>query len=344
MYKTPMTGNRMESSIRDYLSLPQAPAWQKLFLSRWVPPGIGKLIFTSDPAISAAGETKKMYYKFAFTSNIRGWQAIKDIKDIKTITGSKVLDIGCAYGGFLVAAIRAGASSARGIEINRHLASIAENNIEDHSISDFAAVTIGDALDDKLTESLGKFDIIICNDVIEHVHDARLLVKNISKLLSPGGIAYLEIPNKRASTFLHKDGHYSLFAITTLPHKIAKEYYALWFEGKNYEDSMGEYYDIEEYLDWFNQEGGQSQFLSAWRPVNALEITRKGYAEFAEKLKSKKPENIPENLWETIKYYSSEFCRAYENDHQLFMNGGIDIDTFLRRYNDTFWRVVITQP
>lgn len=293
-----------------------------------------------DPAIGAAGDMKKMYYHFAFTSNIRGQDAIKALANIKPIGGSRLIDVGCAYGGFIVAAMHAGASSAVGIEINPRLASIAGDNVCDHSLLASTKIIVGDALDGGLLDSLGKFDFVICNDVIEHVHNARSLVENICRLLSPGGVAYLEIPNKRAASFLLSDGHYSLFGIAVLPHNEAKKYYEHCFAGKKYEDSMGEYYELEEYIDWFEQEGGKVEILNAWRPGNALEKTFKEYSQFIEQLDAAKSQNIPDEVWEKIRENGMRCYRDYDADRQLMADDG-DSDRFLRRYHDTFWHLVV---
>lgn len=341
MYRIPRLGIKTESSIRNYLSLSEAPFWRKIFLHPWLPPEIGKILMLSDSAIGAAGDVIKMYYKFAFTSNIRGRHAVKELAGVKPINGSRVLDVGCAYGGFLVAAMHAGASSAVGIEINPCLASIANNNLSDNALSGKVRIVVGDALDGKLLDSLGKFDFVICNDVIEHVGNARLLVEKICGLLSPGGVAYLEIPNKRAASFLLSDGHYSLFGITVLPHDEARKYYEHCFTGKKYEDSMGEYYELEEYIDWFGQEGGKVEVLTPWRPANALEKTSKEYSQFVEELNTAKSRKIPLETLEKIRDNGLQYYCDYDADRQLMVDGGKSSDHFLRRYHDTFWRLVV---
>jgi len=41
---------------------------------------------------------------------------------------------------------------------------------------------------------IGLFDIILMNDVIEHIHDKALLLEILKKLLKPGGIIFLGFP------------------------------------------------------------------------------------------------------------------------------------------------------
>lgn len=295
----------------------------------------------SDPVLRTAGAMKKMYYQFAFTSNIRGWSAIKELASIKPLEGSRFIDVGCAYGGFIVAALQHGANQSVGIEINPRLASIAVDNARDNSLEKKAQIIVGDALDCRLLDSLGQFDFVVCNDVIEHVSDARLLAKRISGLLRPSGVAYLEIPNKRAASFLLSDGHYSLFGITALPQSEAKKYYEHHFTGKTYEDSMGEYYELDEYISWFSQEGSQVTILKAWRPHDALEQTLRGYARFLDRLNAPRPTNLLPEIWEAIQDHGMRFCRRFDSDRHSMANGEIGDEEFLRRYHDTFWRLIV---
>lgn len=209
--------------------------------------------------------------------------------------------------------------------------------MNDNALDSKAQIIVGDALNGGFLDALGKFDFVICNDVIEHVHDARALVGNICRLLAPGGIAYLEIPNKRAASFLLSDGHYSLFGITVLPHSEAKKYYEHRFDGKTYEDSMGEYYELEEYINWFGQEGCTVETLYAWRPKDALEKTEKDYAHFVTQLEAARPENIPGEVWDAIFDQGMQFHKEFDADRRSMA----DSDRFLQRYHDTFWRLII---
>jgi SAM-dependent methyltransferase len=48
------------------------------------------------------------------------------------------------------------------------------------------------------------FDVVFCNNVLEHLHDPSLLVNEIHRVLRPGGFAYMNVPSwwgKRALEF-----------------------------------------------------------------------------------------------------------------------------------------------
>jgi SAM-dependent methyltransferase len=169
-----------------------------------------------------------MWIDFALNANDRGQAAVKELTQYTEIFGKKFLDVGCAYGGFLVAFARSGAKHVTGLDINPALLRLASANLEDHNVS--AALHEQNLLDPQVLE-LGTFDIITCNDVIEHVENPALALSHLSSLLGEGGVLYMEIPNHYFAGFLKEDGHYKLPGITLLPRQRAAEYYAGRFEG-----------------------------------------------------------------------------------------------------------------
>lgn len=63
------------------------------------------------------------------------------------------------------------------------------------------------------------FDVIICNQIYEHVDNANLLINNIYHMLKPGGICFFGAANKIAALF---ECHYQgLPFVAWMPKKIA---------------------------------------------------------------------------------------------------------------------------
>ena len=54
------------------------------------------------------------------------------------------------------------------------------------------------------------FDFIICNHVLEHVHDDRKAMSELYRVLSPGGTAFLQVPINYGASEIEED--YSLNA------------------------------------------------------------------------------------------------------------------------------------
>jgi SAM-dependent methyltransferase len=52
----------------------------------------------------------------------------------------------------------------------------------------------------------GHFDLVICNHVLEHVTDDRSAMREILRVLKPGGRAVLQVPISANSAVTHEDG------------------------------------------------------------------------------------------------------------------------------------------
>lgn len=105
----------------------------------------------------------------------------------------KVMEIGCAEGGVLAAFVENKASYAAGTDIvasrlesGKHITSIAGLKIDfvEHDI-------LEDAIND---DWLDAFDLVLLRDVIEHLEKPELALRNIHKILKPGGHLYVTFP------------------------------------------------------------------------------------------------------------------------------------------------------
>ncbi|HEY8063944.1 MAG TPA: class I SAM-dependent methyltransferase [Methylosinus sp.] len=116
----------------------------------------------------------------------------------------RILEIGCGAGIF--AASIEGAEEIWGIEPTAHAAEQAAGRLFKVICAPF------DIAKSKLSEQY--FDIIICNDVIEHMHDHDLFFEEIKKFISPGGVLIGSIPNVRYynnlyNILFHKEWSYA---------------------------------------------------------------------------------------------------------------------------------------
>lgn len=104
-----------------------------------------------------------------------------------------IAEIGSAEGGVLAAFMEKGAVYGLGTDIAKH------RLITGKEISDLVGLNIdfirhnilADEIPEEWTE---KFDLILLRDVIEHLEDSELALKNISKLLRPGGYLLVSFP------------------------------------------------------------------------------------------------------------------------------------------------------
>jgi 2-polyprenyl-3-methyl-5-hydroxy-6-metoxy-1,4-benzoquinol methylase len=102
----------------------------------------------------------------------------------KPRAGQTLLDIGCGNGDFLLSAREAGWDVA-GIDPDPKAGAVATQR--------GLNVSVGSV--ESLTGRSGCYDAITLSHVLEHVHEPRLVVQAIHRLLKPGGVIYVDTPN-----------------------------------------------------------------------------------------------------------------------------------------------------
>lgn len=112
----------------------------------------------------------------------------KRLKNINEyIPSGKLLDVGCAMGFFLKVA-KEHKWDTYGVEVSGYAAEYAEKN----SGADIFNGTIEDV---RYPDSF--FDVVIMEDVIEHMINPVASLKKINELMKKGGIAAINTPNSR---------------------------------------------------------------------------------------------------------------------------------------------------
>lgn len=213
--------------------------------------------------ISTLPPTERMWAEFRLTAVERGWNAVELLGGRAVFRRKRVLDVGCAYGGFLVAAAHAGAKEVVGIDIDRELLDQASLLLNDYRVTAF--VQIDDITDPSLPDRIGRFDIVICNDVLEHVLDLEAAVANLRQLLAAGGLLFLEIPNGQALRYVESDGHYKLPGITMLEHTDAERWFRSFYQD-SYPYRTFFYAPLDFYVAIFSRAGISLRLLNAPTP------------------------------------------------------------------------------
>lgn len=108
---------------------------------------------------------------------------------------SNVLDIGCGFGQMLIALQREGYENVCGIDISSEAVEHCQkNNLKVQLITDLIAFT---------TISTSKYDVIVLSHVLEHLPKdtiIRTLQMIRTKLLKPGGVLFVMVPNAQSNT------------------------------------------------------------------------------------------------------------------------------------------------
>jgi 2-polyprenyl-3-methyl-5-hydroxy-6-metoxy-1,4-benzoquinol methylase len=153
---------------------------------------------------------------FPMSSNQRG-KALVDFLQRTVeldLEGKRVLDVGCAYGGLSIALAQSGAKVSA-LDVSNRFIDYANVNAEgcahiDFHIMDASSVGL------RTLFPKGSFDLIILNDVLEHIYDTTSLVANLDWLLNDTGSIYFKVPNGFSPRFALSEGHRKIFGLTLL--------------------------------------------------------------------------------------------------------------------------------
>lgn len=107
--------------------------------------------------------------------------------------GDRVAEIGCAEAGVLMAFAEAGARDVLGTDIELHRLD-AGSEIASQLHIPLTLSSHNVLLDALRPEWQQAFDLVILRDVIEHLDDTELALKNVQRLLKPGGFLFIEFP------------------------------------------------------------------------------------------------------------------------------------------------------
>ena len=297
---------------------------------------------TFDELMALCQPIHKMHLDFAFTTNQRGMNTIEMLRPLFQRHHRRFLDVGCGQGGFVVSAAQSGFET-QGLELVPHLAELSRLNCQDQGI-DVNAVIHEDFLKIKL-DTLGQFDIITCNDVIEHVHHPEMALRRLAVLLKPGGVLYMEIPNKDCISFVEADGHFKLFGINQLDHAAAEKLFNTMMPEAGGYTGMGEFYPLGYYLTRLQNDGldvnvVQNQHMSGTiddvpRQLSALAAA---YAAWYQNDRPKLDYFVGENMIRNYHTYVSQLMLDY---NKARYDGAVE--AFESRYLNSFWTLIATK-
>ena len=185
-------------------------------LSRETEPGYRELL-EADRA-NFPTEEQFRHWKRHFASEVdRGRFIIGTLQDYLpdlALGDLRILDIGCGDAGVPIAFASAGAR-ATGLEPGRVNLRRGRVRADDHRV----AVDLLAGVAEALPFADDSFDLVILDNVLEHVRDRAQTLTEIRRALSPGGILYLVTPKPYALASLLGDPHYHLPGLVLLPVK-----------------------------------------------------------------------------------------------------------------------------
>lgn len=187
----------------------------------YFPPSYAKRLSTGE---YAAGHNAEVWRRYARRDIQRGREIVRVIRQWIPLEGRRVLDVGSGYGGMMISMAEQGAHIT-GVEIDPERARMGKLRLEEVGIPcDYREADICDPI---ARDGMGTFDVITCQDVLEHVMDPTLMIQTMCSMLRPGGVIFVQVPNKWGAQQLMSDHHYALTGITALSRNQAIEYWQL---------------------------------------------------------------------------------------------------------------------
>lgn len=196
------------------------------------------------------------HYRFASSTNERALNAIGEFEAYGfEMPGLKILDIGCAYGGFSIEAAKKGAD-CYGIEISEPLYNFAcLNNKDEVYNSGSCNFVLTDATSPDFLNKIPKhyFDLIIVNDVFEHVYDTVQLLKNLSIVANESCTLYFVIPNGNDLRYVAKEGHSGYVGLSIVSplnwQKLTgKEIWNIYYRQYEYYQALFSYFGFDKIM------------------------------------------------------------------------------------------------
>lgn len=181
-------------------------------------------------------------YSFQLKSRERARDMLATVQGhVGDVRGLRVLDVGCAYGSFAIEFCKAGAQVV-GIDVNDKWLRLAEANARNEVSVPFVKC---DASSRRATAELhehGPFDLVILNDVLEHIYDTAGLLTNIRALLAGRGRVYFKVPNGLATRHVLSEGHKKVYGISLIPpdywQLFVKAPFQIYYRRRAYFDAL----------------------------------------------------------------------------------------------------------
>ncbi len=115
-----------------------------------------------------------------------------------SLKGKTVVDIGCG-GGILAESMALKGANVLGIDMGKAPLSVAQlHKLESDAELDYQQITAEELAD----EEPGKYDVVTCMEMLEHVPDPSSVIAACSKLVKPGGHVFFSTINRNPKSYL----------------------------------------------------------------------------------------------------------------------------------------------
>ena len=163
-----------------------------------------------DRAIKVANHQQAWdnYHRFA---DDRGRLVAAILRQFAVIKGKTILDYGCGDGGTSRTLARLGAK-VTAVDIKPEIKQVFQNS----------DVKFYNAQNEELYFKNQEFDIIILQDVLEHVPNPEKLINQSKEVLRPHGLIYISTPNRFSLLNITSDPHWNLPVVALFSRKMVR--------------------------------------------------------------------------------------------------------------------------
>ncbi|MDQ0272844.1 class I SAM-dependent methyltransferase [Cytobacillus purgationiresistens] len=154
----------------------------------------------------------------AYSKRVADENWVKLVNSICDVKGKEVLDIGCGGGIYTKAFAEMGAARVTGFDFSAEQLLTAKKTCKDYSNIDYRQ---GNALDTKLNNE--SYDIVLERAIIHHIKDLNLCIKEIFRVLKPGGAAIIQDRTPEDCLLKGSTSHIRGYFFEKFPDLIKKE-------------------------------------------------------------------------------------------------------------------------
>ncbi|BAW31990.1 MAG TPA: class I SAM-dependent methyltransferase [Methanothermobacter sp.] len=142
------------------------------------------------------------------------------LDEIENENDKRALDLGCGYGYYTVDLLQRG-YEVDAVDISDHSIEMTRNKIEEMKNHPKVEIHNINALD---FESKKKYDLIICFEMLEHLHEVLKLLKLINTWLKDGGILLISVPHNENLWNIRDEqaGHLRRYSKDEIKEKLKK--------------------------------------------------------------------------------------------------------------------------
>ncbi|MCI0495859.1 methyltransferase domain-containing protein [candidate division KSB1 bacterium] len=141
-------------------------------------------------------QTWENYRKFA---DERGWLVASILSQFTKLEGKYVLDYGCGDG-----------ATSRQLSKMGAIVTAADANREVRNYFQGTEIVFLHSEDEEAQWQNHKFDIVLLQDVLEHLTEPEATIKKIRGSMKPGGLIYISTPNRLSLLNAISDPHWGL--------------------------------------------------------------------------------------------------------------------------------------